>query len=77
MPYKTITIFDLLKMYLDKKPMPQRIRYWLMRNGYEYFRWDDDAEEYICEGDPTDPLRCEVPWHHMMDEVEIIEEARE
>ena len=77
MSYKTITIFELLKMYLDKKPMPQRIRYWLMRDGYEYFRWDDDAEEYRNEADNTCYLGGSTPWHHMMDEVDIIEEARE
>lgn len=68
-----MTIFDLLQMYLEKVPMPKRIKYEMMMDGYEYFRWDDDAEEYICEGDPSDPLRYEVPWHHMMDEVKIVD----
>ena len=71
MNYKTI--FDLLQMYLNREPMPKRIKYEMMMDGYEYFRWDEDAEEYINEGDRTCLLR-ETPWHHYMDEVEIIEE---
>ena len=70
---KTITIFELIQMYLNKEPMPQRIKYELMVDGYEYFYWDDDAEEYVNETDRSCTLRTEAPWHHLMDPVEIVE----
>ena len=69
------TIYELIQMYLNKEPMPRRIKYDMMLDGYKYFVWSDDADEYICETDRTDPLRSEVPWHHLLDEVEIIEGA--
>lgn len=72
---KTKTIFELIQMYLNKEPMPKRIKYDMMLDGYKYFIWSDDADEYICETDRTDPLRSEVPWHHLLDEVEIVEGA--
>ena len=71
---KTTTIFNLLQMYINREPMPKRVKWWLAQDGYEYFRWDEDAEEYINEGDPTWLMR-EIPWHHYTEEgVDIIEE---
>lgn len=69
---ETKTIFELIQMYLNKVEMPNRIKYEMMMDGYEYFRWDDDAEEYICETD-KDCLLRETPWHHLMDEVDIVD----
>ena len=69
---KPKTIFDLLQMYINKEEMPKRIKYDLMQDGYEYFRWDgEDAEEYVCETDKMCFLN--PPWHHYMDEVEIVD----
>lgn len=71
---KTKTIFELLQMYVNKEQMPKRIKYDLMRDGYKYFRWEDcDCFEYVNEGDETYFL-SNTPWHHYMDEVEIVEE---
>ena len=65
------TIINLMLAYLVKAPMPERIRYNMMQEGYETFRWDDEAMEYLCEADERVTLR--VPWHHLEDEVEIVE----
>ena len=78
---KTKTIFELLQMYVNREQtghremlMPKRIKYDLMRDGYKYFRWEDyDCFEYVNEGDETYFL-SNTPWHHYMDEVEIVEE---
>lgn len=74
MKYKTI--FGLLQMYINKEPMPKRIKYGLMQDGYKYFRWEDfDRFEYVNEGDETCRLST-TPWHHYMDEVEIVDEPK-
>lgn len=39
---------------------------------YEYFRWDTENEEYVCETDDKCFLST-VPWHHLRDFVEIVE----
>ena len=71
---KTKTIFELLQMYVNREQMPKRIKYDLMRDGYKYFRWEDcDCFEYVDEGDETYFL-SNTPWHHYMDEIEIVEE---
>ena len=73
---KKKTIFALLQMYINKEPMPKRIKYELMEEGYKYFRWEDyDCFEYVNEGDETCFL-SDTPWHHYMDEVEIVDEPR-
>ena len=64
-------IIQLMKWYIAGETMPKRIRYPMMEDGYQYFRWDDEAEEYICEADKDCCLR--VPWHHLLDAVEIID----
>lgn len=67
------TIFELIQSYINNEEMPRRIKYDIMMDGYEYFYWDDNAEEYRCEND-KDCYLSETPWHHLLDEVEIIGE---
>ena len=65
---KRIEIINLMENYLNGDGMPKRIRYPLMQEGYQYFRWN--YSEYVCETDEDCTLS--VPWHHLMDEVEIV-----
>ena len=69
-------IIQLIRDYLNGEDMPKRIRYGMMQDGYEYFRWDADAEEYVCETDDNCFL-SQVPWHHLRDFVVIVEERSE
>lgn len=66
-----MSIIQLMKDYLDGKEMPKRIRYGMMVSGYQYFRWDAENEEYVCETD--EHCFLQVPWHHLRDFVEIVE----
>lgn len=65
-------IIQLIRDYLNGEDMPKRIKYEMMMEGYEYFRWDAENEEYVCETDDKCFLSL-VPWHHLMDFVEIVE----
>jgi hypothetical protein len=74
---KVMLIIQLIKDYLNGEDMPKRIRYDMMMDGYEYFRWDSENEEYVCETDDKCFLSAVVPWHHLRDFVEIVEERSE
>lgn len=65
-----MTIIQLMNNYTNGKDMPQRIKYFMMMDGYQYFKWDNDESEYICETD--EHCFLQVPWHHLLDEIEII-----
>lgn len=67
-------IIQLMKDYINGEDMPERIKYSMMRDGYQYFRWDTEAEEYVCEADSNCYLQ--VPWHHLLDWVEIVDEPQ-
>lgn len=64
-------IIQLMKWYIAGEKMPKRIRYSMMEDEYQNFYWDNEAEEYICEADKSICLR--VPWHHLLDFVEIVD----
>jgi len=70
-------IIQLIRDYLNGEDMPKRIRYDMMMDGYQFFRWDADAEEYVCEADSKCFLSAAVPWHHLRDFVEIVEPQTE
>ena len=65
-------IIQLIRDYLNGEDMPKRIKYEMMMEDYEYFRWDAENEEYVCETDDRCFLST-VPWHHLRDFVEIVE----
>lgn len=67
----TKTIFQLIEAHVNGEDMPERVRYPMMEDGFEYFKWDKDDEEYRCETD-RDCYLSQVPWHHLLDDVEII-----
>ena len=67
-------IIDLMTMFLAGDEMPDRIRYNMVQNGYQNFRWDEGAMEYLCENDERLCLR--VPWHHLQDEVVILDKEK-
>lgn len=67
-------IIQLMKDYINGEEMPRRIKYSMMKEGYQYFSWEDDAEEYVCEADNDCCLR--VPWHHLLDFVEIVDDIQ-
>lgn len=66
-------IIQLMKLYIAGEEMPKRIRYPMMREGYQIFRWDADAEEYVCETDKDCYLSEQVPRHHLIDGVELLD----
>jgi len=66
------SIIQLIRDYLNGEDMPERVRYGMMQDGYQYFRWDAENQEYVCEGDDKCFLST-VPWHHLRDSVEIVE----
>ena len=68
-----MTIFQLIEMYINNKNMPKLIKYSMMNEGYEYFKWDEEDEEYRCEMD-KDCYLSQVPWHHLTDNIKIIKE---
>ena len=67
-------IIQLMKWYIAGEKMPKRIRYSMMKDGYQNFYWDNEAEEYVCEADKSICLR--VPWHHLLDAVETLDEPQ-
>lgn len=69
-------IIQLMKLYIAGEEMPKRIRYPMMCEGYQIFRWDADAEEYVCETDKDCYLSEQVPWHHLIDGVELLDEPQ-
>lgn len=69
---RVMLIIQLIRDYLNGEDMPKRIKYEMMMEGYEYFRWDAESEEYVCETDDKCFLSL-VPWHHLRDFVEIVE----
>lgn len=64
-------IIQLMKDYINGEKMPKRIKYDMMQEGFQYFRWDAEESEYVCETD--EHCFLQVPWHHLLDSVEIIE----
>ena len=69
-------IIQLMQLYIAGEEMPKRIRYPMMCDGYQIFRWDADAEEYVCETDKNCYLSEQVPWHHLTDIVELLGEPQ-
>ena len=73
---RVMLIIQLMKLYIAGEEMPKRIRYPMMCEGHQIFRWDADAEEYVCETDKDCYLSEQVPWHHLIDGVELLDESQ-